>query len=90
MSTMEKQNKRDNRNFKTCSFGEKAGTKELKVSAKPCAEKSIINASSMIATPLCCIGTPGEVPWRQGSTRSEPQFLKEESMRGFLLQKSKI
>lgn len=49
-----------------------------------------MSASSMIATPLCCIGTPGEVPWRQGSTRLEPQFLKGESMRGFLLQKSKI
>lgn len=41
MSTMEKQNKWDKRKFKTWSFGEKKGTKELKVSAKPCAEKSI-------------------------------------------------
>lgn len=48
------------------------------------------SVSPLTGTPLCCIGTPGKVPWRQGSTRLEPQLLKGESMRGFLLQKSKI
>lgn len=74
-----KTKKWDKRNFKSCSLGEKRILKNLRFQPSHVLKSSSLFMSvlPLTGTLLCCIGTPGKVPWRQDSTRLEPNLWKE-------------